>query len=766
MVACYSHDKAADVNEYALLGQRVSGPDGRFRLEVGQAGNRQLVAYKQGLALGWMTVVESRDLNLVLGKAGRLAGVVVDESGLPVAGAKVHATLYNRVFSGWRGDASDGERWDTLGPRVPEDWFTARTNREGRFALDDIPVDGTADLQVQAPGRALACTSRDGFRRGCQFASGRADVRITLAPEAVIQGQVVDEDSHRPIPGIRLSIRAIGLHARCCHYEPVVSDTEGRFQFRGLAVGRYILQLAYARSVMLEWVGKDMEVTLQAGQALEDVKVPVNKGGILEVLVRDGEDGTVVPGARVRVSQGHEHECLTDANGLSRFRLSAGQAKILRDMGKEGLGWNFSDEEEVMIGKGQTRRCTVDLPHNACTASGRVLDPNGQPVEGAWVRRDWIYTISDNQGRFGFPTTYFSGGPPDGLEFLVRHGPTQRAAKAFLHDPNKDGHVHGEVTLIPASLLTGRVVDPNGRGLPAAYVILMCKYNMRRITQVVTDAKGVYQIPAIPASLSKSNPLTLVARVKGYGTREVSCPAFADADRIVQMDPIVLEPATESVSGVVVDSNDRPVPGSILTVLGSEGAEDLGQPYRQIAADSQGRFRLEGVCKGPLRLSVSAGHLDAVGVAQDLKVVLGRQLVHTGQKSLSGKTLANLAEVGVMCDPNEFRDKAVLVCFIDVGQRPSRNMVQQISKRALADKGIAVFLVQAERTDPNALQQQIKASGTSVPVCAIPGDAEQVRTTWNVQSLPWMILTDRDHVVQAEGLSLEDLDKRLEAASR
>ena len=182
--------------------------------------------------------------------------------------------------------------------------------------------------------------------------------------------------------------------------------------------------------------------------------------------------------------------------------------------------------------------------------------------------------------------------------------------------------------------------------------------------------------------------------------------------------------------------------------------------------DDQGRFRIEGVYKGPLRLAVADGYLDALGGAQDLKVMLGRQRVHTGQKPQVGRSVGDLREVGVMCDPNEFRDKSLLVCFIDVGQRPSRNLAQQLSKREaeLKEKGVSVFLVQAEPAGPDTLSQWTQSSGVSTPIYCVPGDAGQVRNAWNAQSLPWLILTDRDHVVRAEGFGLEDLDRRLEAA--
>jgi protocatechuate 3,4-dioxygenase beta subunit len=761
---------AYDSSFISQQGLAHADANGQFRFELGKPYmDLVLVSQKPGLALGWIVTSDPRGTTVILGRPQRLAGTVVDEAGRPVPDATVKVILYQRNFARWRGDSSEDGSCRILALQAPEDWLTIKTDLEGRFAFDLVPVGASADLQVSAPGRARLCTHRGDTGMGCQFAAGRSDIRVVLDPEAAIQGRVVDEDSGRPQSGVRIAAIPEGLHARCCKEEAAVSDETGTFCFKGLAAGTYVLKLDGAKAAMPEWVGKDVEVPVKAGQARDDVRIPVSKGGILEVLVHDAETGDRMPGALVCVRQRselaeHLYEGPTDANGLARFRLSSGQASIVEGTRKDGLGVLISYDEPVTIDQGQTRRCTVDLPHNACAVSGRVLDPNGRPVEAAWVR-DLLHCITDKEGRFEL-SGWYCDPPSSSAELLVRQESLGLAAEAILRDPNKAGHPQGEVTLRPASTITGRVTDPQGRPVCAAYVTLLCKYNTRRITEVVTDANGTYRIPAIPASLSKSNSLTLLARVEGCGTREVCCPEFEDANRIVHLDPVVLEPATESVSGVVVDSKDRPAAGALLTVLGPDGREDQDQPFCHATADDQGRFRIEGVCKGPLRLAVADGYLDALGGAQDLKVVLGRRLVHTGQKPLSGKRLADLAEVGVMCDPNEFKDKSLLVCFIDVGQRPSRNLAHQLAKRetGLKERGVRVFLVQAEPAGPDTLSQWTQSSGVSTPIYSVPGDAGAVRNAWNVQSLPWLILTDRDHVVQAEGLSLEDLERWLEAA--
>jgi hypothetical protein len=45
----------------------------------------------------------------------------------------------------------------------------------------------------------------------------------------------------------------------------------------------------------------------------------------------------------------------------------------------------------------------------------------------------------------------------------------------------------------------------------------------------------------------------------------------------------------------------------------------------------------------------------------------------------------------------------------------------------------------------------------------ISDDAEKIRFTWDVKSLPWLILGDERHVVRTEGFGLDTFDNQIEA---
>jgi len=130
---------------------------------------------------------------------------------------------------------------------------------------------------------------------------------------------------------------------------------------------------------------------------------------------------------------------------------------------------------------------------------------------------------------------------------------------------------------------------------------------------------------------------------------------------------------------------------------------------------------------------------------------------------LVSKALPDLEGLGINLEPNEARNKVILVCFFDMNQRPSRNCVESLNSKAemLAGKGVRVILVHAAAVDDAKLGVWVKKRSMVLPVGRIRENVDQVRDAWGVRSLPWLILTDRNHVVTAEGFGLEELDDRI-----
>ena len=136
-------------------------------------------------------------------------------------------------------------------------------------------------------------------------------------------------------------------------------------------------------------------------------------------------------------------------------------------------------------------------------------------------------------------------------------------------------------------------------------------------------------------------------------------------------------------------------------------------------------------------------------------------------RTLLGKSLPEFEGIDLDVTVEDIRDKAILICFFDINQRPSRNCLLQLSKRAqkLKAKDVIMVAVQASKVDDSVLNEWVEKNKIPLSVGMIQGDEEKIRFSWGVKSLPWLILTDTEHVVTAEGFSVAELDEKLNGNS-
>ncbi len=136
---------------------------------------------------------------------------------------------------------------------------------------------------------------------------------------------------------------------------------------------------------------------------------------------------------------------------------------------------------------------------------------------------------------------------------------------------------------------------------------------------------------------------------------------------------------------------------------------------------------------------------------------------YTNPISLTGKPLPRFENIKFDFSPEQTKNRRILVCFWDMNQRPSRNCILELVKRTkeLEEKGVAVVLIQASGINENKLNEWVTKNDILFPIGMIEGDEEKIRFSWSVKSLPWLILTDKKHIVQAEGFSINELNESI-----
>jgi hypothetical protein len=343
-----------------------------------------------------------------------------------------------------------------------------------------------------------------------------------------------------------------------------------------------------------------------------------------------------------------------------------------------------------------------------------------------------------------------------------------------------DVRATGKIQLSPGVRLTGKVQGPDGRGIrnarvfPTLYVSTTEGVTVGwpgRDTVAIQD-DGSFAISAVLCGPRYS----VVAEAEGYGrgSAEVETP---EEKPQVDLPPISLAVADQSVAGRVVRPDSRPAAGLSVSVSGSS------QPCLETTTDQDGRFSLQGLVRGEVRLQAYTSYasqkprLSGIEKAQagdrDVRIVVsevdeqGRPVkpAMATPQSLLGRPTPSLAGLSSGLSPLQDGSNPMLVCFVDLEQRPSRRCLSDLAARSetLAAKGIAVAVVQVSKADRGPLDEWLKANKIDFPIHVMEGDIEVKKAQWGVKALPWLILTDKQHVVRAEGFDVASINERLES---
>ena len=739
--------------------------DGRFEVQADVISqyDTYIIARKVGLAHAWdglsynSAIKEKAEFLLVLEKANTLTGKVVDYKGNAIPGAVVHAIPKTSYLS----------RLEQRPIYGPKEWFTTKTDSNGIFSFDYFSQDVGSDFHVKAPNWNCTYKYTTHYQSSCGFEVWRSDIKLVLPQESKIKGRVVEAKSGKAIGGAEFLIKSgREIEDIFNRYLPftVVSDSDGSFVCEGLSEGKHIIASPIEETQVNDWVIEQMEVNISLENSPEDIEVKVQKGGTFEFAVRDQDTKQSLPYRYVTISKGLFYvRSITDKQGVTRKRLLPGEYSAYA--GGEGYGW-WNGQKKLVIKEGEVTHVDVELP-KAPSVSGTVFDLDGKPAKDILVTvkisGDDIYTKEDGR----FVLRYDEHWAGDGLFVLARDIPHNLTAIVHTINFNEPSKLY----LSPAFTLKGKIIDPNGNGIPASRVWLSLYLDSQNVvtdlgTEVLTDRDGLFELKAIPPKPDK-----LVYYINANSTGFISKSHIIhnmnkEQNKILDLGAIELQPLNMSISGTVEDANGVLQPHSMIFLHGSEG---ISQPQKNTATDEQGRFEFRGVQEGPLSVSANfsddpkgTGSTSAYAGDKGIKIVLGKRLKHEyipPQKSLKNEPLPDMSDFGI--ELKKIEGKKTFVCFFDIEQRPSRNCILELSKKAqtLKENDIAIVTIHASNIEQEYLDKWLKENNLNFPIGMIKNDSEQTKFDWGVKALPWLILADKEHIVQAEGFSVSELDE-------
>jgi len=693
----------------------------------------------QAAASGFaLTVLESRStaekprqpLTLSLQPDLAITGVVVDETGAPVGGAEITSSLPIGMVQG-------------LMPMRPEAFrltgALVRSRPDGRFRWGGLWADARIELRATkagfAPTRVEAAPPSPG--------RPAAPLRIVLRRGRSAFGRVLDSDQ-RPIAGARVTLRTAlasdprtrfraALDLESLDTFEAATGADGRFDLGGLPAGRYDLTARSRGWAPLTVPGLEVP---EGSRATDLGTLVLAHGVALEGAVVDAA-GKPVEGAEIRLNEAGDpavprfREESGEPAGLSGgdgfFRIEDLRAGSTVDVSVARSGYAPGSAQGIQIPTEQPLRIVLQA---VGSLSGRVIDPDGKPIAGAYV-----HVEVRPPGR-GSRFRVFSGGPlfdrtdAEGSFRItnVTPGPVSLGARApgWQDGSVADLELRGgedkrgiEIVLSAAAVLAGRVLSPAGRALPGAEVLLAPGESRSTGFHMSTsDADGHYVLDNLPP---------------GQRTIEASHPEHGTVRRQVELrvgensQDITLEGGSE-VSGRVVDDSGVPVAGAQVWMAGPPSLRPLS-----VLSQSDGTFRFTGVADGTYQASVSKeGFAPAarVPVTVEGSSLTGIELRLTRGGAIAGRItgveLSELARVQVLARgrgmPTGGRvepDGSYRIEHLQEGEWRVRAELPGTSlyaeKMALLEPGVSEVRIDLDLERGFELSVRVRRNGATVP---------------------------------------------------
>ena len=731
---------------------------GRFTFAQVCTGPVQLSASSQrGRSFG-TAAVEGGDTNVTIrlsvppdfasgsaaGAKSKLAGTVVDPEGKPARNLPV-----------------------ALFPDLQEE---KRTDAEGRFTLtvDPNPFDGMRNTPQILIARDLARN----LAASLDIDVDSPNASLRLEPGLILAGRVTDANGNGIAKAETHLIFHAGIMGRSMG-QPVHTDIAGRFEIKGLPPGRNYSVTVVAKGYGT--AGRDlgtMDPTVRK-MDLGSFQLPKADQRIAGVVV-DDEDKPVKGATISAYGNGQPNvNGQTDAKGRFAFdQVCAGPINIYansqhgNDSGNgstvaQGGDTNITVRFGVHWRPGQTASAGIII-------AGTIVDPDGKPAPGARVSLlpdPQGEKTANAEGRFklAFDPNRFGGMPINQRVVIARDLIRNLAAALDL----EEGATNADLKLQPAWTLAGRIVDTNGAGISGGQAQLM--FDSDHFTSLVgaptrADAEGRFEIKGLPHGRAFS--VRVSATGFGQDTPDIDPPA-GDTHR-VELDPTELWVADQRIAGVVLDADDKPVAGAWINGSGDK------QPTFNGQTDSQGRFAFKPVCSGPLRLDAScqpnlSGNASVEGGDTNITLRIAAPGAGGGRTppppvvSLEGKPLPDLTVLG-LAGADVPAKGPLLALLIDAEQRPSRRLLKRMTELAdtLKPKGLVVIVLQAGALEGAEFAAWKQENAIPFPVGLFKGNREKARAAWGAAALPWLILTDADRKVTAEGFAIGELDEKLD----
>jgi len=591
----------------------------------------------------------SRELRIVLRPGGTAVGRVVDEKGRPVAGAEVEIFGDSFGLPIYSGQLPP----DPLHPDLadlgfyPRPFFPSflrettrhrtRTGLAGRFRFHDLP-EGAFELTIRHP--SFVPFRGDNPIQGDQ--SGGLG-RFVLRRGDDLRGLVTDPEG-RPIAGVPLWAVTELTERGGAPPPSATTGPDGAFVIPHLPPG--VLHL-YAcgpgylhEETTVRYLDEPVRLTLEPAAALRGQVLGPEGRPLAGVRLSTVTSGFLTsPNGALWTPCAESWSASSDAEG--RFEVGPLEPDWY-DLTAEADGMRTGAIENLLVQAGETVegieiRMQLEDGDGApgesrevVTVRGRVVGPDGAPIERALVRA----------AMFGIQTSSLADGS-FALRF-PRRGTTLQVnkpgftARSSMVDPDDLPAGGIEIRLEHGATVTGRVLGLTAEDRGQQLEIQLSEEDGRKLPASLRP-DATFQIDQVP-------PGTWTARVSTGGrsaeTKMVLEPGQTEASVEIEMAP------ASTVAGQVLDELAGPIGGAEIHVWGEDGS-DHGRVNVRESTRRDGSFALllpdghfavevekKGFHKAELELQVDGGAGEELEVRLAPSTTLRGRLFGLGPRAM------------------------------------------------------------------------------------------------------------------------------------
>lgn len=439
-----------------------------------------------------------------------IEGIVRDASGGRVAGAQVSKVHSNQV----------------MGASVTSDSL-------GRYRLcADTSWPGRVELAVIAEGYGTA--------RGVRFAYGGGDASWGLAPEAVVEGVVVDE---RGTPVSNATVWA--RDAEGLVHSITTSDRAGQFSLKGLPAGTLTIH-----GGLQDKRANATPITIESGSYTSGLAVVLSVGRSWNGIVT--HDGVPVAGVPIRSTASREVLAVSQKSGLF---VAEGLPNSAFDV--EVGPWRLTKPTSIPAGAANLDLALEVVPSPILSG---VVTQHGHPVAGAIVRVEGAHPT--DEVRTEEDGTYVLRGLAPGRWLVLAQ---DEKGSAFGRTPEPipiaaNGTTTANVDLSFEASVTGQVTRRDETPV-AGVVVELISTTRDDMGMARTNADGHFSAGmmmgagAYAVSIRREHRASGKMRVLVPESPRVELPSH---DTMLENFTIVVDDASAPLTGIVLDASGAP----------------------------------------------------------------------------------------------------------------------------------------------------------------------------------------------------------------